>query len=477
MLKHYSQILLIVFILSGCSKQDSINAAPIANAGIDQTVITTSAVTLDCSLSSDANGDLLTYSWSMTSKPDGSTAILANSASANPTFVADIDGVYAAQLIVDDKTVNSTADNVNIYSFSTSSVKNIILLIGDGMGAEHIKAARWQDVGVDGILNMDSLSVNGWIRTGSADNLITDSAAASTAIATGTKTNNGVIGLDPSLNELSTILEEAKQQGRSVGLITTVQISHATPAAFASHVEDRSQMTEIALQLLNNNVDVLLGGGEDEFLPISSYGCFSEPGERNDGRNLIDEAIGKGYTYVCDSNSLEAIDPTFTNKLIGLFADEGMVRPFSPSLDVMAQKAIDILSQNPNGFFLVIEGGQIDWASHSNDAANAINDTVSFDKVVKVASEFTAMNGDTLIMVTADHETGGMSVSLNPTGYSSEDGPFTMPDGTKFYINWLTTGHTHSNIPIMSSGYNSNLFSNIHENTFIYEVMKNAFDK
>lgn len=370
---------------------------------------------------------------------------------------------------------SSSSINDSNESLSEANVKNIILLIGDGMGSEHIKAARWKKVGENGSLNMDNLPYNGWIETLSADNAITDSAAAATAFATGVKTNNGVISLDPNLNFLPTILEDAKKHGKSVGLVTNVQISHATPAAFASHVDSRNKMNEIALQLLENHVDVLLGGGEDEFLPISDNGCFPEPGERNDSRNLINEAISDGYTYVCDSNSLENVSPLSTNKLIGLFSDEGMVRPFTPSLELMAQKAIEILSQNENGFFLMIEGGTIDWASHANDALNTINDTVDFDKAIKVAFDFSKSNDNTLLIITADHETGGMSVSLSPTGLSGEDGPFYMPDRTEFFVNWTTMGHTEKNVPVKAGGGKSYLLENTNDNTYIYDVMKQSY--
>ncbi len=151
----------------------------------------------------------------------------------------------------------------------------IIVFIGDGMGAEHRKAAQWVKVGFDGSLNMDSLPIHGWSQTASSNALITDSAAGATAIATGIRTNNGMIAVSPELVELKTVLEYAQERGLSTGLVTTVQISHATPAAFASHIPNRTMMNEIALQLLENHVNVLLGGGEDEFLPYGSSGCFS----------------------------------------------------------------------------------------------------------------------------------------------------------------------------------------------------------
>ena len=366
---------------------------------------------------------------------------------------------------------DSEFDSVFIPPVVTPEVKNIIIFIGDGMGEEHRKAARLVKVGSAGKLSMDNMPTRGFLQTHSADNLITDSAAAATALATGVKTNNGVIGLDANLGFVPTILEDAKNQGKLVGLVTTVHITHATPAAFSSHVENRDMMTNIALQMLNADIDVLLGGGEDEFLPISENGCYPEAGERDDGSNLIQVAISIGYTYVCDLPSFRAIDSSSSLKLLGLFGDEGMIRPFSPSLAEMTQSAIDILSKKPKGFFLMVEGGQIDWASHDNDAANAISDTIDFDEAVEVAKQFSLIDRDTLIIVTADHETGGMFVSPSSSGLASEDGPFRTADGNLFYVNWSTTGHTAVNVPITSQGPASERLSGVHDNTFVHSVM------
>ncbi len=360
-------------------------------------------------------------------------------------------------------------------SLAASNAKNIILFIGDGMGAEHRKAARLNTVGSFGKLSMDDMSASGSLQTRSADNPITDSAAAATAMATGVKTNNGVLSLDTNLCFLSTILEDAKRQGKRVGLVTTTQITDATPAAFATHIEDRNLVIEIAEQILGAGVDVLLGGGEDEFIPTFENGCFPESGERNDGRNLINEAIAIGYRYVCDPASFRSLDPYTTIKLFGIFADQGMLRPFDPSLAEMTQKAIAILSKGSSGFFLMVEGGQIDWASHSNDATNTISDTVGLDEAVAIAKQFASLSNDTLIIVTADHETGGMMVSFLPSGLPSEDGPFRTPDGKQFYINWSTTGHTASDVPVTSLGPLSGILNGIHDNTFINEVMLTAF--
>ncbi len=352
--------------------------------------------------------------------------------------------------------------------------RSIILFIGDGMGEGQRTAARWSAVGQILPLAMDAMPFSGWSRTAAADNPITDSAAAATALATGVKTNNRVISQAPDGNRLTTILERARARGLSVGLVTNTQMTHATPAAFAAHVEDRGMMTTIAHQMLSAEVNVLLGGGEDEFLPTTSTGCYPEPGERSDGRNLIAEAVSAGYTYVCDADALNAVDPTSISYLLGLFADEGMVRPFSPSLAQMTQKAIDILSQDPDGFFLMVEGGQIDWACHANQADQAITDIIGFDQAVAIGQAYAANADNVLVIVTADHETGGMSASLTSSGLSNEDGPFYMPNGTPFYVNWTAGGHTAADVPVTAQGPWSSLLSGTYENTHIHDVMYTA---
>jgi len=365
------------------------------------------------------------------------------------------------------KSSDSTGDDIK--------AKNIILFIGDGMDAEHRKAARWLTVGESGELAMDEMQYSGFLETKSADNAITDSAASATAMATGVKANNGVVSLDSNLRIIPTILEFAKSKGKSVGLVSTTQITHATPAAFASHISDRGMMNEIALQLLSADVNVLLAGGEDDFVAFVEEGCFPGGLNRSDNRNLINEFIAIGYTHVCDEESLKLVDDKSVSHLLGLFANGGMVHPFTPSLADMTKKAIDILSKNQEGFFLMVEGGQIDWASHGNDAVTAIIDTVDLDKAVSVAKKFREVDSSTLIIVTADHETGGMLVSRKSTGLSSEDGPFKKPDGSVFYINWSTTGHTAVNVPITSEGPQSKLLEGVNDNTFLYDVMIKAF--
>lgn len=343
----------------------------------------------------------------------------------------------------------------------------IVLFIGDGMGEGQRTAARWSAVGQKGLLAMDVLPVHGWSRTASVNGRDTDSAAAATAMATGVKTTNGSLAVDPDGNTLTTILERAQARGMAVGLVTTVQIGHATPAAFASHWPDRGPITEIVRQMLAHRVDVMLGGGEDDFLPVGKRGCYSGTGKRDDGRDLIAEAVGVGYTYVCTAGSFATVDPISTTRLLGLFADGSMARPFSPSLADMTQKAVAILSRDPDGFFLMVEGGQIDWACHDHDAAEAISDTLGLDEAVAVAQTYASAHPGTLIIVSGDHETGGMAVSLATGG----SGPFSMPDGVRFYVSWTTTGHTGANVPTTAYGQGASLLAGTSENTRIYDAM------
>ncbi|MDH5507777.1 MAG: alkaline phosphatase, partial [Anaerolineae bacterium] len=270
----------------------------------------------------------------------------------------------------------------------------IILFIGDGMGEAQRTAGRWLSMGQDGQLAMDQMPVSGWSETRSLSSPITDSAAGATALASGIRTKNHRVGVDAEGNPTATILEQAKRLGWSVGLVTTTQMAHATPAAFAAHVLERNDMVEIALQMHTLGIDVLLGGGEDEFLPHGTTGCFPEFGERSDGRNLIEEAQTAGYTYVCDAAALNALDPASTPRLLGLFADEGISRPFAPSLADMTKIAIQILSQNPNGFFLMVEGGQVDWASHDNKAEETMRSVLGLDSAVAVAQVYAATHPD-----------------------------------------------------------------------------------
>ncbi|MDR6225290.1 alkaline phosphatase [Desmospora profundinema] len=303
----------------------------------------------------------------------------------------------------------------------TDKAKNVILLIGDGMGPTQVSAAAYlkgRGYG-DGKLAMNRFKHVGLVTTYSHDNVVTDSAAAATAFSSGRKTDNNVVGKAPKNKkhvdgekhfDVTTVLDDAKKAQKATGLVTTTRLTHATPAAFAAHAEHRNMENEIAEQVLNKNVDVLLGGGKDHFLPTE------EGGKRKDGKNLISKAQQKGYSLIEDKNGLER---THSPKLLGLFNNSHMKYELDrstskePSLAEMTKKALQTVSKNKNGFFLMVEGGRIDHAGHANYPATTIQETLAFDQAVQEALHFAQKNPDTLVVVSADHETGGMSIGLN----------------------------------------------------------------
>jgi alkaline phosphatase len=318
---------------------------------------------------------------------------------------------------------------------------------------------------------MDSMAVTGYALTRSASDLKTDSAAAATAIASGVKTNNRAIGVDSDGNSVPSILEHAQVLGKSTGLVTNTQITHATPAAFAAHVADRRMTGAIAEQLLDLPVDVLLGGGEDDWLPQDQVGCYPGSGGRTDGVDLIERASMMGYTYVCTAGEFGQVSTPDTARLLGLFADGGMGRPHQPSLAEMTGKAIEILNQNPKGFFLMVEGGQIDWASHQNEASDALGDVLDFDTAVAKGQEFANKHPNTLVIVTSDHETGGMILEPPADGAQIT---LTGPNGTQLGIGWTTTSHTAVNVPVLAQGPHAWKLRGTYENTHIFDVMIQA---
>lgn len=295
--------------------------------------------------------------------------------------------------------------------------ENIIYMIPDGFNADYAtnyrhykgESAVWDN------------HLQGMYTTYSADSNITDSAAAGTAMATGVKTNNGVIGLDPEGNPQQTILEASQNKDMSTGLVATSTITHATPAAFGAHVDDRNKETEIARQLIDNEIDVLLGGGKNNFLPESAGGNQEET-------NVLQQAEEQGYQLIENRNQLLEADIDLENEnLLGLFADDAMSPELhrdteeEPSLAEMTQTAIDTLNKDEDGFFLMVEGSQIDWAGHDNDAAWAMTDVGAFEEAVQEAMDFAEKDGNTLVVVGGDHETGGMTAGANGSGTANPE--------------------------------------------------------
>jgi alkaline phosphatase len=323
-------------------------------------------------------------------------------------------------------TIHVCAKNQAARQVASESVqlRNVIMLIGDGMGNQQRRIAGIVEGNGDANhkLVMETLPVAGIAFNHCLDHIVTDSAAAATALACGQKTLSGRLAMDENGNRLRTILQACRDIGKSTGLITTVTIAHATPAAFASHAATRKELESIALQYLENRVDVLLGGGIEDFLPAPGNNEKEVPGKtgkRKDGRHLINEFKENGYAFVSNRNELLNVKPAGTDKLLGLFSKGAMAyevdrnQEKEPHIAEMTKTALDILSKNPKGFFLMVEGGKIDWANHAHDVAGSVYDTIAFDKAVELAVDFAKKNPDTLVIVVDDHETGGMAITAN----------------------------------------------------------------
>ncbi len=295
---------------------------------------------------------------------------------------------------------------------NNAQVKNVIFLIGDGMGVSYTSAYRYlkddpstkfaEKTAFDNYLVGQQMTY----PEDPAQN-VTDSASAATAMSAGIKTYNNAIAVDNDKSEVKTVLEAAKEKGKATGLVATSEITHATPASFGSHDISRKNMNAIANDyyddLINgkHKVDVLLGGGTDLFV-------------RQD-RNLVDEFKKDGYSYVTNRDELlENKD----EQVLGLFAPTGMPKMIdraegTPSLADMTQSAIDRLKEDKDGFFLMVEGSQIDWAGHDNDIVGAMSEMEDFEKSFEAAIEFAKKDKHTLVVATADHSTGGYSIGAN----------------------------------------------------------------
>jgi len=298
----------------------------------------------------------------------------------------------------------------SVLSFA-GQAKNIILMIGDGMGPAHVQIA-WlyatRQLGKNLVMTevMDK-GQTAYMVNDTADSTVTESAAAAVQMATGVKVLAKSVGIGPDGKVLKTILEMAKEKGKATGLVTTSGITDATPAGFVAHVEHRSEEEKVAEQLVKSDVNILFGGRKEFFLPES------EKGRRKDGRNLLNDARGNGYLVV---ETAEEMKKAEGKKILGLFNQGNMLFEIDrkgstePSLAEMTTKALEVLSKKEQGFFLMVEGGRIDHGAHHYDIGAVISDTLAFDEAIKVAYDFQKANPDTLLIITADHETGGLVV-------------------------------------------------------------------
>ncbi len=329
----------------------------------------------------------------------------------------------------------------------TYKPKNIILLIGDGMGLSQVSASLFFS---ETPSNFERFSVIGLIKTSSSSDLITDSASGATAFASGVKTYNGAIGVTADSLAIETIVEQISVRGISTGLISTSSITHATPACFYAHVKSRRMEEDIATYLVNSEVDFFAGGGLDFF------------NKRKDGQDLSIHLKEKGFKVVTKK---------LPNKVSGkkqaiLLAKNDMstiVKGRGNFLPDATKLALKYLSKNENGFFLMIEGSQIDWGGHAKDSEYLISELLDFDKTIGVALDFAKQNGETLIIVTADHETGGFTLA-NERG-----------DYNKINPTFSTDGHSATMVPVFAEGPGSIEFGGVYENTEIYTKMISLF--
>lgn len=308
--------------------------------------------------------------------------------------------------------------NLLLSAVTFCAPKNIFMFIGDGLGSSQRQVSQYYK---EEVLNdkknlvMNSFPVAGINTTHSLDTLVTDSAAAGTALATGYKTNNGMISMLPNGDKLKTIIEYAKENNMKTGIISTTRLTHATPAVFASHNESRGNENEIAEEMVSSQVDFFAGGGYRNFIPKNQ-----KDSKRKDDKNLVKILKEKNYeTFIGESSSNTFKKSNFKNKKV--FAaftkshlpyeiDRQNIKPNLPSLGEITEKAIESL-ENDKGFFMMVEGGRIDHAAHANDVKSVIYDTLAFDDAVAKAYEFYKKNpNDTLILVVGDHETGGLGL-------------------------------------------------------------------
>ncbi|QIA09527.1 alkaline phosphatase [Draconibacterium halophilum] len=330
------------------------------------------------------------------------------------------------------------------HNFKTDKPKNIIFLIGDGMGVSQVFSGITAN---QGHLFIENCRHIGFSKTQSSDDYITDSAAGGTALACGVKTYNGAIGVNADTVKVKSILEEAEDKGLATGLVSTSSITHATPASFIAHQSSRNMYEAIAADFLNTDIDVFIGGGNDHFT------------KRKDGRNLANELKEKGYTVETDINKIAKVK---SGKLAGLTAGvhNGRMEERGEMLPVATSAALNILDKNDKGFFLMIEGSQIDWGGHASSTVYIVEDMLDFDQTVGKALEFAANDGETLVLVTADHETGGMAL----TGGNISTGTVKA--------DYATTGHTAVMVPVFAYGPGAEEFMGIMENTDIHDKMK-----
>ena len=353
--------------------------------------------------------------------------------------------------------------------------KSIILLIGDGMSASQVSSYRLLKGGPNARLAVDKFPISGIVLTHSEDAIVTDSASSATAYSTGLKTNNTFLGLDKDKNVLENLTEKIHGYGFVSSLIATSEVTHATPAAFAAHIDLRWKTDEISAQMMDSNVVTILGGGRHFFLPEEMGG------KREDGRDLLKE-VENSHVLLTHKDQLNDFDQTTSGKVVGLFADEhlrDLEKPENhstePSLSEMLNFAIKrsetFMDNGCKGSFIMVEGSQVDWAGHSNDINYLKREMQDLEEAIVLAVDYANKNQDTLVIVTADHETGGLLIEpASPADYTGNE--------VKFSFNTAIGrgSHTGVPVPVYAYGPGSENFTGTLDNTDVYRAMIAALD-
>ena len=332
-------------------------------------------------------------------------------------------------------------DSSTSYNISPKP-SNVILMIGDGMSTPQVYAAILTS---ENATSFERFPITGLAKTYSKSHKITDSAAGGTAIATGHKTNNGMIGMDSDSIPVPSILEMLSEKGMKTGVIASSYITHATPASFVAKNINRNNYEEIAMDFAKSDkVNLLIGGGRKHFT------------ERKDGTNLIEQMVSEGWNYY------DTLTDINENNKIMILASDGHLPSFPsrgnflPDATVLAMEK---LSKSKNGFFLMIEGSQIDFAAHNNDSTYLVNEMIDFNNTINKVLDFAEKDGNTLVIATADHETGGLTM-IDPNGRYTET-----------CFKFSTGSHSPLLVPVFAFGPGSENFSGIMENTDIIKTI------
>lgn len=352
---------------------------------------------------------------------------------------------YANDTFRDDDryTVAEPYETVSVDQVKGKKVKNIIFMIGDGMGLEQISTA-WVLNG--GHLNLDNMVYTGFSRTYAVDKLITDSCQGGTGLSTGTKTKYGYIAVDPEGNDIQSSLKLAQEKGKKTGVTVTCRVNDATPADFCCHSTDRDLQEEIAAQFVDSGLDFLCGGGIRYWQ------------NRTDGRDLVEEMKAKGYTFAATQEELLSSEG---EKILSLQAPIELPAALDRGdyLPQAAMKAIETLD-NKKGFFLMIEGSCIDDWCHQNKVGYMAEELLDFDRTLGKVLEWAEKDGETLVIVTADHSTGGITL----VGGDLEK--------RSVRVHFSTKGHNGVVVPVFAYGPHAADFVGIHENAEIGQLVK-----